>query len=77
MYGMISKDALERLRQKYPPGTRIELVRMNDPYNTKLQPGALGTVTIIDDTGTVHVNWDCGSSLGVCYGEDYAVKIVM
>ena len=77
MYGMISKQALEQIRQKYPPGTRVELVKMNDPYNTKLQPGALGTVTVIDDTGTIFVSWDCGSSLGVVYGEDYAVKIDM
>lgn len=70
MYGMISKEALERLRQKYPSGTRVELVRMNDPYNTKLKPGDLGTVVTVDDIGTIHTSWDCGSSLGIVYGED-------
>ena len=29
----------------------------------------------VDDVGTIHVNWDCGSSLGVCYGEDSCSKI--
>jgi hypothetical protein len=24
----------------------------------------------IDDAGTVHVNWDCGSRLGLVPGED-------
>lgn len=67
---IIRKETLEQLRQKYPPGTRVELVRMNDPYNTKLQPGALGTVTAVDDIGTIHTAWDCGSSLGIVYGED-------
>ena len=43
---------------------------MNDPYNTILMPGARGTVIAVDDIGTIHVNWDCGSSLGVAYGED-------
>ena len=66
----ISKETLERLRKEYPDGARIELVHMNDPYNTKLFPGARGTVVSVDDIGTVHVQWDCGSSLGVVYGED-------
>lgn len=66
----ISKEALERLRKEFPAGARVELVHMNDPYNTKLFPGARGTVVAVDDIGTVHVRWDCGSSLGVVYGED-------
>lgn len=24
----------------------------------------------VDDIGTIHVRWDCGSSLGVVYPED-------
>ena len=66
----ISKETLELLRKEYPAGARVELVHMNDPYNTKLFPGARGTVVSVDDIGTVHVRWDCGSSLGVVYGED-------
>jgi len=66
----ISKETLERLRKVYPVGARVELVHMNDPYNTKLFPGVRGTVVSVDDIGTVHVRWDCGSSLGVVYGED-------
>ena len=34
----ISKEALERLRKEYHAGVRVELVHMNDPYNTKLFP---------------------------------------
>ena len=66
----ISKETLERLRKEYRAGARVELVHMNDPYNTKLFPGAKGTVVSVDDIGTIHVRWDCGSSLGVVYGED-------
>ena len=66
----ISKETLERLRREYPAGARAELVHMNDPYNTQLFPGARGTVISVDDIGTVHVRWDCGSSLGVVCGED-------
>lgn len=44
---------------------RVRLIRCNDPY-TKLQPGTEGTVEFVDDTGTVFVKWDNGSSLGLC-----------
>ena len=66
----ISKKALKELREKYPQGTRVELIKMNDPYNTKLVPGSQGTVRGVDDIGTIHVEWDCNSRLGVVYGED-------
>ena len=50
-------------------GDRVELVSTSDPY-TRLQPGARGTVVLVDDVGTVHVKWDEGSSLGLVPGED-------
>jgi hypothetical protein len=62
------------LREKYPTGTRVELVHMDDPY-TKLTVGDKGTVNHVDDMGTIHISWDCGSSLGVVYGEDIIRKI--
>lgn len=65
----ISKEQLLHLRKKYPPGTRVELIQMNDPYS-KLSSGATGTVVSVDDIGTIHVSWDSGSSLGIVYGED-------
>ena len=71
----ISENTVERLRKEYPPGVRVELVHMDDPYNTKLFPGSRGTVKCVDDMGTIHVRWDCGSSLGVVYGED-SCKVV-
>jgi len=65
----ISQEMLRHLKDKYQPGTRVRLIHMDDPY-TRLSPGELGTVTGVDDIGTIHVSWDCGSSLGVAYGED-------
>ena len=61
---------LKELRNQFPSGTRVELLKMNDPYNQKLIPGCHGTVRCVDDIGTIHVSWDCGSSLGIAYGED-------
>ena len=74
MFG-IRKEPLERLRKQYPAGTRVELIHMNDPWNTRLHEGCRGTVVAVDDIGTIHVAWDCGSSLGVVYGED-SCKVV-
>lgn len=60
---------LDVLRQKYPAGLRVELTHMEDPYN-RLSPGSKGSVIGVDDIGTIHVAWDCGSYLGVVYGID-------
>jgi hypothetical protein len=64
-----SKSALERIRKQYPAGSRVRLISMEDPYSD-LTPGTCGLVDFIDDTGTVFVNWDSGSGLGVVYGVD-------
>lgn len=72
---MISKQALAQLRAQYPSGTRVELIHMDDPYNTKLRPGCKGTVCYVDGIGTIHVQWDCGSSLGLIPSEDAWKKI--
>jgi hypothetical protein len=50
-------------------GKRIELISTTDPY-TGLKPGDLGTVDFVDDLGTIHINWDNGSQLGLVPGED-------
>ena len=72
----IKEWQLKQLREEFPVGTRVELVYMNDPYNTKLVPGCRGTVRIVDDVGTIHVSWDCGSGLGIVFGEDACRKVV-
>lgn len=71
----INLETLRRLRERYPAGCRVELTHMDDPYNTRLHEGCLGTVVAVDDIGTIHVSWDCGSSLGVVYGEDSCRRI--
>ena len=71
----ISKETLAMLREKYPTGTRVELVHMDDPY-TSLTTGDKGTVRFVDDIGTIHISWDCGSSLGAVYRVDIITKII-
>ena len=70
----IHPEMLKQLREYYTAGTRVMLIRMSDPY-TDLRQGDRGTVTVVDDIGTIHVNWDCGSTLGVVFGEDECRRI--
>ena len=67
---MISPAAL---RSQYTPGTRVELLQMEDiqapPVGTK------GTVIGIDDTGSLMMRWDNGSGLNVLYGIDRCLII--
>lgn len=65
---------VKRLRKMYPQGTRVELVEMNDPYSS-LTPGEKGTVSMIDDMGTIFVDWDSSSTLGVVYKVDRIRKL--
>jgi len=72
--GLPSKAAVEARRARYTPGCRVELIAMDDPFG-KLKPGDQGTVSCVDSTGTVFVDWDCGSSLGAVYGVDRIRKL--
>ena len=69
-----SRETVERVRKMYPAGCRVQLVQMDDPYS-RLKPDDKGTVRTVDDTGTIFVEWDCGSSLGVVYGVDQIRKL--
>lgn len=59
----------EYYKQKYPPGTRIELLIMgSDPR--PIESGTRGSVAFVDDIGTLHCDFDNGRRLGVIPGED-------
>ena len=68
-----NRETVERVRREYPAGTRVELVRMDDAQAPPI--GTKGTVTGVDDTASVMVAWDNGSSLHVVYGEDVVRRI--
>lgn len=63
-----SKETVERIRRQFPVGCRVELLRMDDVQAPPI--GTKGTVTGVDDTASIMVNWDNGSRLNVVYGED-------
>ena len=56
------------LRSQYTPGTRVELLQMEDIQSPPV--GIKGTVFGVDDTGSLMVLWDNGSELNVLYGID-------
>lgn len=63
----VSQETVAAVRARYPKGTRVELVKMDDPYG-RLEPGDRGTVRCVDDSATVHVAWDRGFGLGPSTG---------
>ena len=70
---VISREALQTIRERFPRGTRVELVQMDDPQAPPV--GTKGTVRGVDDIGSIMVAWDTGGSLSVAYGEDICRKI--
>ena len=67
-------EQVESIRRRYPPGTRIELLGMEDPYHP-VPPGTKGTVVGVDDAGSIMMKWDNGRSLSLIPGEDAFRKI--
>lgn len=69
----IRPEVLARLREEYPPGTRVELIEMCDPYRN-MPAGLKGTVDHVDDAGGIHISWENGSSLAALHGIDRIKK---
>ena len=70
---MISKEMIKTLKEVYPDGTRIKLIKMDD---IQAPPkGTLGTVYGVDAIGSILVKWDNGSTLNVIFREDIIEKI--
>lgn len=69
----ITKNQLQQLRKQYPIGCVVKLISMDDSFAPKVE--TLGKVFHVDDIGTIHVNWDNGSTLGVVFGVDKIERI--
>ncbi len=71
---MPSRAQLDLLRQRYPPGTEVELIAMpEDPY--PVPPGTRGKVIMVDDAGQLVIKWNNGSSLSLIPGVDSFQKV--
>lgn len=64
---------VEEIRERYPEGTKIKIVRMRDVRPIK--PGTIGVVKHIDDIGTLHCCFEDGKQLGVCPEVDEFIKL--
>ena len=64
---------IAEIKKLYPKGTRVELVKMDDVQAPPV--GTKGTVTGVDDIGSLLIDWDNGCGLNVVYGEDVIRKI--
>ena len=69
----MTPEILASLRERFPQGARVELVRMDDLQAPPI--GTLGTVFGVDDSGSIMVRLDNGSGLHVIYGEDECRKV--
>ena len=63
-----SREQIAALRQKYPKGTMVQLLSMEDAQAPT--PGTLGEVQGIDDAGQILVHGQTGSSLNLLLGID-------
>ena len=70
-----SKETVERIREEYPAGTRVELVQMFEEPRKDMVPGLTGEVMFVDDAGGIHVAWSNGSTLAAIHGIDVIRRI--
>lgn len=69
IYLLYQKKLVESMREKYPPGTRVEVISLCNEEE-HLKPGMKGTVVGVDDQPALLVHWDNGSSLSLLIGRD-------
>ena len=65
--------SIDKIKELYKAGTRVKLLSMDDKQAPPI--GTQGTVKYVDDMGTIHINWDNGSQLGLVMDEDSFKKL--
>ena len=63
-----NREQVQALRERYPPGTLIQLTA--DMHGERFQAGDIGKVTVVDDIGQIHMAWEKGGSLALIPGVD-------
>lgn len=59
----LSEKQVAEIRLNYPPGTRVQLILMEDSY--AVPSGTRGSVEHVDDAGQIHMKWDNGRTLAI------------
>lgn len=70
---MDMRRIVKSLKEMYPVGTRVELLKMDDVQAPPI--GTKGTVKGVDDIGSLLIDWDNGCGLNAVYDEDIIRKI--
>ena len=68
-----NEKELARLREKYPPGTKIVLDGMDDVQAPPV--GTIGEVLMVDGIGDLVMRWENGSGLNLIPGVDSFRKV--
>ena len=66
---MFDREYVQRMKEQYPPGTRVRLNNMPDDPQP-IPPGTEGEVTGCDDAGQLQMSWSNGRSLSLLPGVD-------
>lgn len=69
-----SREQVQALRERYPPGTMIQLTA--DMQGERFRAGDIGKVTSVDDAGQIHLAWLKGGSLAIIPGVDSFREII-
>lgn len=62
-------EEIKYIKDTYKEGMNVKLIKMYD-FANDLVTGTVGVITAVDDIGTIHVNWNNGSTLGLVIGTD-------
>ena len=65
----MDRKMVKFIQEQYPPGTRIRLNSMSDPYSP-VPTGMEGIVDWVDDEGQIQMTWNNGRTLPLVPGED-------
>ena len=65
----MDRKMVKFMQEQYPPGTRIRLNSMSDPYSP-VPTGMEGIVDWVDDEGQIQMTWNNGRTLPLVPGED-------
>lgn len=72
----LTNKQILKIKSEFPKGTRVRCLYMDDPYRP-VPSNTEGIVEKVDDSGTIHVIWDNGSSLGLIPNVDAFEKVNM
>lgn len=65
---MVTDEMIKKIKERYKKGMRVQLEYMDDVQGPP--KGTKGTISCVDDIGTIFVNWDNGCGLGLIVGKD-------